>query len=131
MNHIFQFSPITDFPNWVIEHRAYINRKVLEEEETGIFHLPEWHDGQRGTPNDIIRSTLFAAIQGRDRTYLENVTLFSQEGVTIKFTGKQLNQEDLTTWITLLHLARKSMLSAVCEFTGYEILKALKLPENQ
>ena len=51
----------------------------------------------------------------------------SQEGITVLYTGDQLNQEDLTLWETLVHLAKDSPLGDVCEFTAYEILKSMDL----
>jgi hypothetical protein len=41
-----------------------------------------------------------------------------------------LNQEDLTLWETLVHLAKENPLGYVCDFTAYEIIKALSLPDN-
>ncbi len=34
-------------------------------------------------------------------------------------TGEQLNQEDLSVWETLVHLARTHPLGNVCQFTAY------------
>jgi hypothetical protein len=99
-----------------------------EREETAVIHLPFWPDQKRGTPNSFLRSALFAAIQSKDRVYLEEATLFSQQGITVKFTGKQLNQEDLDVWEAILYLARQHPLGTECSFTAYGILKALSLP---
>ena len=56
-----------------------------------VVQLPLWTDQKRGTPNSFLRSALFSAIQSKDREYLEGATLFSQQGITVKFTGRQLN----------------------------------------
>lgn len=40
----------------------------------------------------------------------------------------QLNQEDLSVWETLVHLARQHPLGNQCSFTAYGILKTLGLP---
>jgi hypothetical protein len=93
-----------------------------------IIQLPVWPEPKRGTPNSFIRSAHFSAIQSKDRIFLKAVTLASQEGITIKFTGEQLNQEDLTLWETLVHLAKGHPLGNVCTFTAYGVLKALGLP---
>jgi hypothetical protein len=92
--------------------------------------LPLWYDEQRGTPNSFLRSALFAAIQSKDRVYLESVTVASQQGITVKFTGRQLNQEDLTVWQTLVHLLRMQPLGNECRFTGYSLLKMMDLPKS-
>jgi hypothetical protein len=68
---------------------------------------------------------LFSAIQSKDRAFLKGATMASQEGITVKFTGEQLNQEDLTLWENLVHLAKEQPLGNVCEFTAYEILKTM------
>jgi len=99
-----------------------------QREATMIIQLPLWTESKRGTPNSFLRSALFSAIQGKDRQYLREVTLFSQHGIIIKFTGLQLNQEDLTLWETLVHLAKSHPLGDVCSFTAYGILKSLGLP---
>ncbi|MBT9100579.1 TrfA protein [Methylovulum psychrotolerans] len=99
-----------------------------KREITKIIQLPLWPESKRGTPNSFLRSALFSAIQGKDRQYLREATLFSQQGIIVKFTGLQLNQEDLTLWETLVHLAKEHPLGNTCNFTAYEILKSLGLP---
>lgn len=95
-----------------------------------VVQLPLWADQKRGTPNSFLRSALFSAIQSKDREYLEGATLFSQQGITVKFTGRQLNQEDLTLWEILVHLARQHPLGYQCTFSAHSILKALGLPKG-
>jgi hypothetical protein len=95
--------------------------------KTELICLPACPDSKRGTPNAFLRSALFSAIQSKDRVHLQDAVLASQCGVSIKFTGMQLNQEDLTLWETLVHLAKDSPLGSSCEFTAYQILKAMGL----
>ena len=101
---------------------------VAERASAEIIQLPLWPEGKRGTPNSFLRSALFSAIQSKDRVFLKGVTLASQEGITIKFTGEQLNQEDLTLWEALVHLSKGHPLGNICTFTAHGILKALNLP---
>ena len=96
-----------------------------QRESTEIIQLPVWSDSKRGAPNSFLRSALFSAIQSKDRVYLEGKILSCQAGTTIRFTGQQLNQEDLTLWETLVHLAKIQPLGNVCTFTAHEILKAM------
>ncbi len=96
-------------------------------EATKAILLPFWPESKRGTPNSFLRSALFSAVQSKNREDMKEVTLASQAGFTIKYTGQQLNQEDLTLWNALIHLARNSALEDVCEFTAYEILYSMKL----
>ena len=106
---------------------AKLQRKTRERNELKEIMLPQWPDTKRGTPNSFLRSALFSAVQSKDRADLKEVVLASQAGFTIKYTGQQLNQEDLTLWETLVHLSKKSPLGDECEFTAYEILNTLNL----
>lgn len=104
------------------------NRKREEERlETGIIYLPTWREDRRGSPNSFLRSALFAAIQSKDRRYLEKAELFTQQGISVTYTGKQLNQDDLTVWLALVNLMKKDSLGTECQFTGNEILKHIGL----
>jgi TrfA protein len=94
-----------------------------ERLETGVIQLPLWHDDKCGAPNSFLRSALFAAIQSKDRSQLKETVLGSQQGITIKYTGEQLNQEDLTIWLALVDLVKQHPLGTECSFTAYGILK--------
>jgi hypothetical protein len=107
---------------------ARLRQTAQEREATEVIQLPLWPEAKRGTPNSFIRSALFSAIQSKDRQFLKEVTLASQDGITVKYTGQQLNQEDLTLWETLVHLAKGHPLGNLCTFTAHSILKALGLP---
>lgn len=103
-----------------------------EAREEGLpVQLPLWPELKRGTPNSFIRSALFAAIQSKDRIFLKESIVTSQKGIAVKFTGEQLNQEDLSVWETLAHLARKHPLGHICEFTAHSLLKSLGLHTGQ
>lgn len=105
--------------------------EVARQLETAqVIQLPLWHEGKRGSPNSFLRSALFAAIQGKDRGFIKDATLFSQEGYTVKFTGEQLNQEDMTVWLALVDLARLHPLGNECSFTAYGILKHMGLKDG-
>jgi hypothetical protein len=89
------------------------------------LRLPGWNDFERGTPNPIIRSALFAAVHGKSRRYLEQEQVFSSRDIVVKYTGQQLTQSDLDVWETLVHLARNQPLGHTCEFSAHSLLKAL------
>ena len=104
------------------------HREIARQREAAqVIQLPLWPEPKRGTPNSFIRSALFAAIQSKDRIFLKESTVASQKGITVKFTGEQLNQEDLSVWETLAHLAREHPLGHVCEFSAHSLLKSLGL----
>jgi TrfA protein len=105
-----------------------MKRHAEERESAEVIQLPLWPDAKRGTPNSFIRSALFAAIQSKDRVFINDQVLWSQDGITVKYMGMQLNQEDLTVCETLYHLGRQNPLGNQCSFTAHGILKALGLP---
>jgi hypothetical protein len=90
-----------------------------------VYQLPLWPEPVRGAPNSFLRSALFAAIQGKTRTRLKKQMLGSLQGVTVRYTGEQLDQADLDVWEQAVHLARRHPLGNVCHFTAYAFLKAL------
>lgn len=103
-------------------------RTMDERERSAVVQLPLWPEPKRGAPNSFIRSALFAAIQSKDRQFIKEAVLASQDGITVKFTGEQLNQADLDVWETIVHLAREHPLGTFCSFTAHGLLKALGLP---
>jgi hypothetical protein len=107
-----------------------IERERKKEEErlaTGVIYLPTWREDRRGSPNSFLRSALFAAIQSKDRLDLKKADIFSQQGITVTYTGQQLNQEDLTVWLALVDMMKKDPLGTECKFTAHEILKYIGL----
>lgn len=100
---------------------------IKDRENSRMIQLPLWPESKRGTPNSFIRSALFSAIQSKDRVFVDGQVLASLDGITIKYTGQQLNQEDLTLWETLVHLAKENPLGHICSFTAYSLLKAMGL----
>lgn len=89
-----------------------------------VIQLPLWPEAKRGAPNAVLRGALFAAVH-KDRRYMDRELLASQRGITIRFTGKQLDQADLDVWEQALHLARTQALGTQCRFTEKGFLKAL------
>ena len=102
-----------------------LGQRAIAKDATKPVTLPVWPTTKRATPNAFLRSALFSAIQSKDRVWMDRAVLGSQDGITVKFTGKQLNQEDLTLWETLVHLAKVQPLGNICEFTTYDILKTM------
>ena len=105
-----------------------MREQIAEREKNAVVQLPLWPEPKRGAPNSFIRSALFAAIQSKDRQYMKEALLASQDGIVIKYTGEQLNQSDLDVWETIVHLAREQPLGTFCSFTAHGLLKALGLP---
>jgi hypothetical protein len=68
---------------------------AAKREGARIYQFPIWPEPDRGIPNEFSRSALFAAIQAKGRTYLDNEQIASQEGYTITYTGQRLDQTHL------------------------------------
>ena len=91
-----------------------------------VIQLPLWPEAKRGAPNAVLRGALFAAIQGKSRRYMDRKQLIeTQDGITIRYSGGQLDQADLDVWEQTLHLARTQALGTRCYFTAHGFLKAL------
>ena len=99
--------------------------KAEPEPPAQVVTLPVWSEQVRGTPNSFLRGALFAAIQGKERRYLKGEILASQPGITIRFTGMQLDQYDLDVWEQAMQLAAKHPLGNVCVFKIKAFLRAL------
>ena len=107
---------------------ASLRRKIVEREQAAVVQLPLWPEPKRGAPNSFIRSALFAAIQGKDRQFLKEAVLASQDGIVVKYTGEQLNQADLDVWETIVHLGRDQPLGTLASFTAHGLLKEMGMP---
>jgi hypothetical protein len=114
--------------------------KLTKEEMTGriealaqkrrtkeVIQLPICFDDKRATPNSFIRSALFSAVQAKDRVFLNGIDIESQDGITVNFKGEQLNQDDLTLWMALIHLTKGKPLGSAVTLSAHSILKAMDL----
>ena len=59
----------------------------------------KFHPDAPPAPNDLLRSAFFPAIQSKDRQFINNEVIATLDGVTIRLLGKQLNQDDLDTFL--------------------------------
>src|SRR5437764_6673116 len=139
MRQIKQQDEHAGFPTPIAAHLQSIRQGMTKRQETEqcekgnrkghtsaeVLHLPLWPEAVRGAPNDILRSALFAAVQGKGRTHIENRLITSVNGIRIKYTGGQLEQSDLDVWEQVLHLARQSPLGTVCQFKAGSFLKSI------
>ena len=94
-----------------------------EKKTAQIIQLPLWPEPVRAVPNDILRSALFAAIQGKTRRFLNKETIACVDGVTIQYYGQQLDQSDLDVWEQAVHMARGAPLGNVVRFRANTFLK--------
>jgi hypothetical protein len=88
--------------------------------------VPSWPTLMRGTPNALLRSALFAGIQGNERiAYKKRTLLASVEGVEVRYLGVQLNQSDLDVWMQIVHLSRQQLPGFNVSFSAHAMLSAL------
>jgi hypothetical protein len=110
------------------EIQAAIDRVTAEHERresAKIYQLPMWREPERGVPNEFSRSALFAAIQAKGRSYLDNEQIASQQGYTISYTGRRLDQTHLDVFEGIMHIARGTHEGNVIRFSAYKLLKLI------
>src|SRR5712692_4457527 len=90
-----------------------------------VIQFPLFPHDARPVSNDMARSALFSCVQGKDRRFIENALLASQDGIEIRFTGKQLNQDDHDLLMQLVFMAHHRPLGAWVTVSAYAILHAL------
>jgi len=90
-----------------------------------IIQFPLFPETSRPVSNDMARSALFSCIQGKDRRFIKDVLLATVEGLEIRFTGEQLNQDDHDLLMQLVFMAQYKPLGAWVMAPAYGILTAL------
>ena len=90
-----------------------------------IIQFPLFPEATRPVSNDIARSALFSCIQGKDRRFIKDALLATVDGVEIRFTGEQLNQDDHDLLMQLIFMAREKPVGAWVTMPAHTILKAL------
>jgi hypothetical protein len=75
--------------------------------------------------NVIARSALFAAIKSKDRRLMDKEVVASQDGVEIRFSGWQLNQDDHDNFMQLVRLASSRPLGLAVIIPANAILRTL------
>ncbi|HBO5136187.1 TPA: TrfA protein [Pseudomonas aeruginosa] len=95
----------------------------LEQSASPTHRLPRWPDTERGVPNAILRSALFAASTKGARRYVEREHIHSLGDISILHTGPCLGQGELDVWESVLHLARVSGRYPEIRTSIYQLLK--------
>lgn len=86
-----------------------------------------WDDGNRGVPTPFISSGLFTARNTEHRPYSKEITIASRSDHVVKFRGEELQQTDLSVWMSLINRARQNGTDEI-HFSGYSLLKDLGWP---
>jgi hypothetical protein len=87
--------------------------------------LPLWDDEKRGVPNPFIRSGLFSVKNTETRVFMQKMPIASLSNYQVTYTGQELQQDDLSVWMSLINLARNQPMSDSILFTGYSLVKDL------
>src|SRR5712691_5242728 len=90
-----------------------------------IIQFPLFPEATRPVSNDMARSALFSCVQGKDRRMMEDALLATVDGVEIRFTGRQFNQDDHDLLMQLVFMAKHKPLGEYVEIPARAILKAL------
>jgi TrfA protein len=105
---------------------AALMRKRVELESRLLQSvLPMWDDENRGVPNPFIRSGLFSVKNTSNREFLQKMRISSLSNYEVTYTGQDLQQDDLSVWMSLINLARNQPMSDSILFTGYSLVKDL------
>lgn len=111
------------FPNAL--ERANQKSAELKSEKAKLLRLPVIPQETRPAVNVIANSSLFAAVQGKDRQLLNDAHLDTQDGVDILFSGEQFNQDDHDVLMQLVYLASHHELGQPVTVSAHALLKAL------
>jgi hypothetical protein len=98
---------------------------AVEKRTAQIIQFPLFPEEKRPVSNDVARSALFSCVQGKDRQMFENALLATVEGMEIRFTGRQFNQDDHDVLMQLVYMAAHKPLGEYVTVPANAILKAL------
>ncbi|MCE5165628.1 plasmid replication initiator TrfA [Plesiomonas sp. PI-19] len=87
--------------------------------------LPDVGVNRRAIPNMMLRCALFGVV-GRERKYEDNVLKAAINGLTIRFTGKQLDQSDLDVYLECVRRCSKHPAGDSVRFFAYDFLKKIE-----
>jgi len=93
-------------------------------QEAAPAQLPLWPDAVRAVPNALLRGALFSISNVRE-VVKKRTLLASVKGIEVRFKGERLNQTDLDTWETIIHLARAQKLGSKVQFSAHSMLTML------
>lgn len=113
---------------------AMISKKAQEQNESSkekqlpevnYKHLPNNSENIRPLPNAVLRSALFGVVGKGLRIYEEDVLKASINGVTVKFTGNKLDQNDLDVWLECINRLKEVKVGEMVRFSSYSFLKSI------
>lgn len=104
-------------------------RVILADITARPKYLPDWLEGQRVIPNEILRSALFnCRNRNQPRRFMKDEEISVIGDGQVIYRGEELRQDDELVWLHLLHLIKKQPLGECVEFTPYSFVRALGWP---
>lgn len=97
----------------------------IAHNKENIIYKPLWPKSNVGSPNRFICSSIFSSIQSRNRLIVNNSEIACEKGISIKFTGETLNQEDFQVWKALVGLSKNKSINGSFDATDTTILDML------
>lgn len=99
--------------------------RLVGQQRNVVVQFPPFPAARRPVLNDAARSALFSCVQGKDRAMLDDELIATVEGIQIRFTGKQFNQDDHDVLMQLVHIAAHQPLGEWVTVSAHALLKAL------
>lgn len=94
-----------------------------QEEGRPLLLLPTSSIEKCVIPHFALRSSLFSAIGRGQRRHLNRFKVACQNGLSIFYTGEQLDQGDLDVWEAVLHAGVQHPVGTSFAVSGYQLLK--------
>lgn len=92
--------------------------------------LPEIFEDKRAIPNSFLRGALFGMVRKGRRALVENQPIFTMSQYEVRFSGSELDQNDLELWDTLIYLAKERRVDNELRITLYDLCQQMRLPDN-
>lgn len=99
--------------------------KDRREEGGSENRLVRWPEEVRGTPRQMVRSSLFSATAAEQNKGMVRALIAAQNGYEIRYTGVRLGQPERAVYEQLLHRQRLVPLGELIIFTAYDLLTSL------
>lgn len=116
---------LESFGRTLMERERTQPQPAPEKLPAKVIQFPLFPHETRPVSNNMARSALFSCVQGKDRQMLEDALLAAQDGQEIRFTGRQLNQDDHDLLMQLVQMGSHKPLGEYTTVPAYAILKAL------
>ena len=105
-----------------LAHLTQVVAVKMDAAQQASAYLPRCDAQYRIIPNPVVRSAVFPALNRQERRMLKDEKLWSSPGLSIYFTGYQLDQSDFSLFLTLIS---QMDTNARTSCTKYSILKTL------